>query len=72
MSHVREKYEKYYPYLEDVRQRLYKGVILFVVSFIVGFFQTSTILKLFGLQRVATSLITNAASPVMLVPVVAM
>lgn len=37
--------EKYLPYLEDLRLRLYRGVILFLVFFVVGFFYTGTILK---------------------------
>jgi len=37
--------EKYLPFLEDLRQRLYYGVILFVISFMVGFFSTGSLLK---------------------------
>ncbi len=45
MEKVHGKYEKFYPYLEDLKQRLYKGVVLFSIMFFVGFFQTSIILR---------------------------
>lgn len=45
MEKINGKYEKFYPYLEDLKQRLYKGVVLFAVIFFVGFFQTATILR---------------------------
>lgn len=45
MDSFSEKYEKYYPYLEDLRKRIYIGFVLFAVFFIIGFFQTSNILR---------------------------
>jgi sec-independent protein translocase protein TatC len=45
MDKINEKYVKYYPYLEDIRIKAYRGVVLFTVVFFVGFFQTSNILK---------------------------
>lgn len=45
MDNFNEKYEKYYPYLEDLRKRIYTGFILFAIFFVLGFFQTSNILK---------------------------
>jgi sec-independent protein translocase protein TatC len=45
MEKVNEKYVAYYPFLEDLRRRLYKGVVLFAVTFFIGFFQTAVILK---------------------------
>ncbi len=37
--------QEYLPYLEDLRVRLYRGVIMFVVLFFVGFFMTSFFIK---------------------------
>ncbi len=37
---------KFTPYLDDIRSRLYKLSILFLLIFITGFFSTKTILKL--------------------------
>ena len=45
MEKVHGKYEKFYPYLEDLKQRLYRGVVLFAVMFFVGFFQTAGFLR---------------------------
>lgn len=45
MDNYNEKYEKYYPYLEDLRKRVYTGFVLFAVFFVLGFFQTSNILR---------------------------
>ena len=42
---MNEKYEKFYPYLEDLRKRLYRGVVLFAAMFFIGFFQTATLLR---------------------------
>ena len=45
MEKVNEKYVIYYPFLEDIRRRLYRGVVLFTIMFFVGFFQTASILR---------------------------
>ncbi len=45
MDNFNDKYEKYYPYLEDLRKRIYTGFILFAIFFVLGFFQTSNILR---------------------------
>lgn len=45
MEELNKIIEKYLPFLEDLRQRLYYGVILFVISFMVGFFSTGSLLK---------------------------
>jgi sec-independent protein translocase protein TatC len=42
---LNKKIEKFLPFLEDLRYRLYRGVILFVVFFFVGFLSTRIILK---------------------------
>lgn len=39
------KLEEYLPYLEDLRKRLYRGVVFFVILFLVGFFSTSFFIK---------------------------
>lgn len=45
MEEFKENIKEFLPYLEDLRNRLYRGVILFVGSFFVGFFLTGIILK---------------------------
>ena len=45
MEKFNENYEKYYPYLEDLRKRIYRGFVIFAIFFIIGFFQTSNIIK---------------------------
>ena len=45
MEEFNKKIEKFLPFLEDLRERLYRGVILFVIFFILGFFSTGIILK---------------------------
>lgn len=45
MEELRKNIEKYLPFLEDLRRRLYFGVVLFVAIFSVGFFFAGTILK---------------------------
>ncbi|PCI29856.1 hypothetical protein COB55_01405 [Candidatus Wolfebacteria bacterium] len=45
MELFKENIAKFMPFLEDLRRRLYKGLILFVVFFVIGFFSTSVILK---------------------------
>ncbi len=45
MENLPGKYEKFYPYLEDLRRRLYRGVVLFAITFFIGFFQTAVILR---------------------------
>ena len=37
--------QEYLPYLEDLRRRLYRGVVLFATLFFVGFFMTSFFIK---------------------------
>ncbi|MEX2013883.1 MAG: twin-arginine translocase subunit TatC [Parcubacteria group bacterium] len=45
MEEISKSIEKYLPFLEDLRIRLYRGVILFAISFITGFFFAGAILK---------------------------
>lgn len=45
MEEFNKKIDKFLPFLEDLQKRLYRGVILFVVFFIIGFFSTAIILK---------------------------
>lgn len=45
MENFNKNIEKFLPYLEDLRHRLYRGVILFVVSFVGGFLSAGIILK---------------------------
>jgi len=45
LEELKKNVEKYLPFLEDLRLRLYYGVVLFVVFFVVGFLSTGTILK---------------------------
>lgn len=45
MEELNKNIEKFLPYLEDLRGRLFHGVIIFVASFVVGFFFTGMILK---------------------------
>lgn len=45
MEEFNKKIEEFLPFLEDLRCRLYRGVILFVVFFIGGFLSAGIILK---------------------------
>ena len=45
MEEFDKKLDKFLPFLEDLRERLYIGVVLFVIFFILGFFSTGLILK---------------------------
>lgn len=45
MEEFNKNIEKFLPFLEDLRHRLYRGVILFVVFFIGGFLSAGIILK---------------------------
>lgn len=45
MENLNKNIEKFLPFLEDLRTRLYHGVILFVVLFSVGFLSAGLILK---------------------------
>ena len=45
MEELNKNIEKFLPFLEDLRSRLYRGVILFFIFFVVGFFFAGTILK---------------------------
>lgn len=45
MENFKKNIEKFLPFLEDLRGRLYRGVILFVVFFVGGFLSAGIILK---------------------------
>jgi len=45
MEELNKNIEKFLPYLEDLRGRLFRGVIIFAIFFVVGFFFTGAILK---------------------------
>lgn len=45
MEEFNKNVVKFLPYFEDLRTRLYKGMILFIISFVGGFFSAGTILK---------------------------
>ena len=45
MEEFTNNIEKFLPFLEDLRKRLYRGVILFTVVFLGGFFSAGEILK---------------------------
>jgi sec-independent protein translocase protein TatC len=45
LEELNKNIEKFLPFLEDLRRRLYRGVILFIVFFVIGFFYTGAILK---------------------------
>ena len=45
MEEFKKNIEKFLPFLEDLRIRLYRGVILFGVSFLGGFFSAGIIIK---------------------------
>ena len=45
MEELNKTIEKFLPFLEDLRHRLYRGAILFGIFFFLGFFFTGTILK---------------------------
>jgi len=53
MEEFKKNIEKFLPFLEDLRARLYRGVILFVIVFLGGFLSTGIILKkILGLVHV--------------------
>lgn len=63
MEELRKNIEKYLPFFEDLRRRLYIGVILFIAFFFIGFLSTKIILeKILGLVRIEQVTIT-ASSP---------
>ena len=45
MEEFKKNLEKFLPFLEDLRNRLYRGVILFAVFFVAGFLSAGVILK---------------------------
>ncbi|MBI2046423.1 MAG: twin-arginine translocase subunit TatC [Parcubacteria group bacterium] len=45
MEEFNTNIEKFLPYLEDLRRRLFRVVIIFAIFFVVGFFFAGTILK---------------------------
>ncbi|MDP3956243.1 MAG: twin-arginine translocase subunit TatC [bacterium] len=45
MEEFKNSIEKFLPFLEDLRHRLYRGVILFGIFFVIGFLSTGIILK---------------------------
>ena len=61
MEEFKKNIEQFLPYLEDLRSRLYRGVILFAVTFLVGFLFAGVILKKI-LILVPVDLVTIAAS----------
>lgn len=61
MQELRKNIEKYLIFLEDLRRRLYIGVILFVIFFFGGFLSTGVILKHF-LNFVKLDQVTIATS----------
>jgi len=42
---LKKNIEKFLPFLEDLRKRLYRGVVLFIIFFFSGFFSAGIILK---------------------------
>ena len=61
MEELKKNIEKYLPFLEDLRLRLYYGVVLFMAFFVIGFLSAGTILKqILGLVHVDQ--VTIAAS----------
>ena len=61
MENFKKNIEKFLPFLEDLRERLYRGVILFVVFFLGGFLSAGIILKNI-LKLVHIDQVTIAAS----------
>ena len=61
MENFKKNIEKFLPFLEDLRDRLYRGVILFVVFFLGGFLSAGIILKNI-LKLVHIDQVTIAAS----------
>lgn len=45
MEEFKKNLEEFLPYLEDLRDRMYRGVLLFIVAFVAGFLLTGVILK---------------------------
>lgn len=45
MEDFKKNLEEFLPYLEDLRSRLYRGIVIFILAFFGGFFLTGTILK---------------------------
>lgn len=46
MSSFHEKFEQYYPYLEEIRRRIFVVFIWFLVLFVLGFFLTVPLFRL--------------------------
>ena len=61
MEELNKNIEKYLPFLEDLRGLLFRGVILFAIFFVAGFFFAGTILKKI-LEFVHLDQVTIAAS----------
>lgn len=61
MEELNRNIEKFLPFLEDLRHRLYRGVILFVVFFVGGFLSAGIILKRL-LQVIHVDQVTIATS----------
>ena len=54
--------EKFLPFLEDLRERLYRGVVLFIVFFFGGFFSAGIILKkILNLVHIDQVIITTSS-----------
>ncbi len=45
MEKIKEFVEKFAPYLEDIRRRLYFISIAFLIFFVIGFFSTASIIR---------------------------
>ena len=45
MGEFNKNIEKFLPFLEDLRRRLFRGVIIFAIFFVIGFFFAGIILK---------------------------
>ena len=61
IEEFKKNIKDFLPYLEDLRERLYRGIILFIVSFFIGFLLTGIILKKI-LEFVHVENVTIAAS----------
>jgi sec-independent protein translocase protein TatC len=61
LEELNKNIKKFLPYLEDLRRRLYRGVILFIVFFLGGFLSAGIILKRI-LKLVYIDQVTIAAS----------
>lgn len=45
MEELNKNIDKYLPFFEDLQRRLYRGVVLFVIFFVIGFLSTGLVLK---------------------------